>query len=351
MALAETLPPNELAHIATAGRLVFHLAGDTGNAGNEREYQMNVARQMERQLIPPNPGDRPAFLYILGDLVYFHGEEADYGPQFYEIYDFYNAPIFAIPGNHDGDNLEGEPSLGAFVKNFCAPPVHSPSAHDAVRDAMTQPNPYWTLNTPLATVIGLYTNVPEHGLLDDPAGKTKTQEEWLVKELAEAPTDRPVLIALHHPPYALDQGHGASEGMAAVLERAMEKTGRTPAAVFSGHVHNYQRFTRLRAGRQIPHVVAGCGGFPGFHQMLQAYPMPSPTPWPDVTLETYEVTRKGFLRMTATADRLKGEFFTVPLPGEPEDGPTVLRDQWVLDWQAGKLVTENGSGNDEQLVQ
>jgi hypothetical protein len=218
------------------------------------------------------------------------------------------------------------------MKNFCtATPVHSLTAHEAVRDTMTQPNVYWTLNTPLLTVIGLYSNVPEHGMLDDPAGQAKTQEEWFVKELAEAPADRPVLVALHHPPYALDKGHGGSARMAAALDRALEKTGRTPAAVFSGHVHNYQRFTRARGGKQIPYVVAGCGGFPAFHQMLQAYATPSPTPWPDVTLEAYEVTRKGFLRMTVTADRLKGEFFTVPLPGEPEDGPTVLRDQFVLD--------------------
>jgi hypothetical protein len=70
--------------------------------------------------------------------------------------------------------------------------------------------------------------------------------------------------------------------------------------------------------------------------------------WPGVTLETYEVTRKGFLRMTVTADRLTGEFFTVPLPGEPEDGPTVLRDRFVLDWKAGQLVMEGGPGHDDE---
>ena len=38
--------------------------------------------------------------------------------------------------------------------------------------------------------------------------------------------------------------------------------------------------------------------------MLGAFPEPSPTPWPDVTLEAFEVTRKGFLRMTVTPERL-----------------------------------------------
>jgi hypothetical protein len=336
-----------MSQIVASGRLVFHLVGDTGNAGNDREHQAYVAHHLERQLIPANPGDRPAFLYVPGDVIYYHGEGSQYGKQFLDIYDFYDAPIFAIPGNHDGDNLPGEPSLAAFVEHFCAPqPTHPSMASPTVRDAMTQPNPYWTLLTPQATIIGLYTNVPEHGLLDDPGGPGRPQEDWFVKELAEAPTDRPVLVALHHPPYSLDKGHGGSERMAGALERAIQKTGRAPAAVFSGHAHNYQRFTRHRAGRQVPYVVAGCGGFPGFHPMLAAFPTPSPTPWPGVTLECYEVNRKGFLRLTITADRLLGEFFTVPLPGEPEDGPTVLRDHFVLDWKAGQLVPEGGAGQE-----
>jgi hypothetical protein len=77
---------------------------------------------------------------------------------------------------------------------------------------------------------------------------------------------------------------------------------------------------------------------------------PTPTPWAGVTLETYEVTRKGFLRMTVTADRLQGEFFTVPLPGEPEDGPAVLRDQFLLDWKTGQLVSDGPFAEDDQTL-
>jgi uncharacterized protein YukJ len=341
MLLAEAVPPDEMARIEASGRLVFHVAGDTGNAGHDLDYQLITAKHLERQLAAANPGNRPAFLYLLGDVVYFNGEEAAFAPQFYDVYDFYQAPVFAIPGNHDGDNLPGQQSLGAFVHNFCAPaPAHPPAALEAVRDAMTQPNPYWTLHAPRVTIIGLYTNVPEHGLLDDPRGPGRPQEEWFLRELAGAPADRPVIVALHHPPYSLDKGHGASEGMATVLERAMAQTGRVPALVMTGHVHNYQRFTRRRGGRVIPHVVAGCGGYPAFHQMLAAFPTPSPTPWPDVTLESYQVTRKGFLRLTVTAEYLTGEAFTVPLPGEPEDGPTALHDRFVLDWKQNLLVTD-----------
>jgi hypothetical protein len=32
------------------------------------------------------------------------------------------------------------------------------------------------------------------------------------------------------------------------------------AAAFSGHVYNYERFTRTVNGKQIAYLVAGCGG-------------------------------------------------------------------------------------------
>ena len=41
---------------------------------------------------------------------------------------------------------------------------------------MIQPNVYWTLEATFATIIGLYTNVPEGGMLD------QDQIDWLQKE-------------------------------------------------------------------------------------------------------------------------------------------------------------------------
>ena len=45
----------------------------------------------------------PSFFYHLGDVVYFTGARSSYYDQFYDPYLHYAAPIFAIPGNHDGD--------------------------------------------------------------------------------------------------------------------------------------------------------------------------------------------------------------------------------------------------------
>src|SRR5438105_2993664 len=77
----------------------------------------------------------------------------------------YLPPIFSIPGNHDGAPLdEDHPSLDGWVAFFMTDPPHTdPESADAPRVTMSQPNVYFTLDCPFATLVGLYTNVPEHG--------------------------------------------------------------------------------------------------------------------------------------------------------------------------------------------
>jgi hypothetical protein len=150
--------------IKESGKLVFHVAGNTGGV-KRPEPQILVANAMSRQCQMGDPAERPAFLYLLGNIVYYNGEASEYYNQFYKPYLHYPSPIFAIPGNHDADPLRGKeeprPSLAAFVDNFCSRIPHKTAeAGDASRMSMTQPNVYWTLETPYATIIGLYTNVP-----------------------------------------------------------------------------------------------------------------------------------------------------------------------------------------------
>jgi hypothetical protein len=152
--------------IVAAKHLVFHTSGDTGGV-KDPHPQEYVAYGMEQDFYP-NPADpsvNPAFFYQLGDCVYFNGEALQYYSQFYQPYEHYLAPIFAVPGNHDGDALTGDTSLSAFVRNYCAvaPGTRSSDAGDSARTAMNQPNVHWTLVTPFAWIIGLYTNVLRGG--------------------------------------------------------------------------------------------------------------------------------------------------------------------------------------------
>jgi hypothetical protein len=90
-------------------------------------------------------------------------------PQFYEPYAHYDVPILSIPGNHDGevDDPTAQTSLDGWVQYFMqAHPDVDAISKDAPRVQLNLPNVYWTLVTPFATIIGLYTNVPEGGSID-----------------------------------------------------------------------------------------------------------------------------------------------------------------------------------------
>jgi acid phosphatase type 7 len=159
--LAAILPPPAIRAISSARKLTFHLNGDLGGIGQPMQ-QVLVAKGMEADFPPAAvPSETPAFLYVVGDCVYYNGEKSQYYGQFYQPCEYYQAPIVAVPGNHDGENLPPETTLEGFVYNFCATqPEKRPESQDAPRTAMIQPNVYWTLLTPMASIIGLYSNVP-----------------------------------------------------------------------------------------------------------------------------------------------------------------------------------------------
>jgi hypothetical protein len=242
-------------------QMVLHVVGDTGGV-QDGEYQNNVAGQMIDHLTG-GKGGKPQFCYHVGDVVYYTGMRDDYYAQFYEPYAHYDAPIFSIPGNHDGevDDPAAQTSLDGWVDYFMqAHPDVDPISKDAPRVQMNLPNVYWTLITPLATIIGMYTNVPEHGSIDS------TQQQWVTNEFETAPDDRALILALHHPIYSFDVYHSGSSKMADALENAIRDTGRVPNLVLSGHVHDYQRIEQTIApDGPTPFIVTGNGGYHNLH--------------------------------------------------------------------------------------
>ncbi|MGA7832891.1 MAG: metallophosphoesterase [Terracidiphilus sp.] len=250
-------------NIATAKKMTFHVLGDSGGVLNG-EYQTFVAEQMIAHLKPADPSS-PQFCYHLGDVVYFTGMHDDYYAQFYEPYSAYSVPILAIPGNHDGevDDPSQQTSLDGWVDYFMqTQPDVDPISKDAPRVGLDLPNVYWSLDTPYATFIGMYTNVPEHGSIDS------VQQQWVTSEFASAPKDRALILALHHPIYSFDVFHSGSSRMADVLENAIRDTGRVPNLVLSGHVHDYQRIEKtIGPAGPTPFIVSGNGGYHNLHQI------------------------------------------------------------------------------------
>jgi Calcineurin-like phosphoesterase/Iron/zinc purple acid phosphatase-like protein C len=307
----------KVAAIQQAGQIVFHSVGDTGSVVGPATQSL-VADKMVTDFTEANPADVPSFLFHLGDVVYYFGEATYYYDQFYTPYRDYPAPIVAIAGNHDGIVYPKDPAptLDAFLKNFCtATPAPSPDAGNLDRTTMIQPGVYFTLDAPFVRILGLYSNVLEDpGVISGENGQNTVldgrQIAFLTAALKRVKSDNftgAVIIAMHHPPFTGGAEHGGSPLMLADIDGACTAAGVWPHAVFSGHSHNYQRFTRTVNTMQIPYIVAGCGGHSPLSPMRATYRTPYVID-STLTLESYDATDYGYLRVVVNETTMSIEF-------------------------------------------
>ncbi|WP_091152703.1 metallophosphoesterase family protein [Mucilaginibacter pineti] len=321
-------------------KMVFHMGGDTGSiTGSVGTKQ--VVSEMAGQYKASRPEDRPQFFYHLGDIVYHHGEADRFDKQFFEPFAPYPGPIFAIAGNHDSDVNPDSPvvyqSLDSFKAVFCDTVSRKVSfSAQSARKSMVQPNVYWTLETPLANIIGLHSNIPKYGVI------TNEQREWFIAELKTADAergDKALLICVHHAPYSADTNHGSSQPMINFLEGVFEETGIKPDMVLSGHVHNYQRFSKQYAdGKTVPYIVAGSGGFDELNALANAtdkgYTNKSSL-FDDVQLEAYCDNKHGFLKIsiekTTSGLSITGKYYALSSTNETNGKAiTTLADHFTI---------------------
>src|SRR6202789_620386 len=295
----------KVAAIQQAKQIVFHSVGDTGSVIGP-DTQSLVADKMVSDFDEENSADVPSFFFHLGDVVYYFGEAQYYYDQFYEPFRNYPAPIVAIPGNHDGVVYAADPAptLQAFLENFCAVSfAPSPDEGGLQRTTMIQPGVYFTFDAPFVRILGLYSNVLEDpGVISSQGGTNSLdnrQVDFLRAALHGIKSENyagAVIIVVHHPPFTADSTHGGSPQMLADIDGACTAAGVWPHALFSGHAHNYQRYTRTVNGMQIPFLVAGCGGHSPLAAMRGAYR----TPYENndtLTVRSYEDNKNGYLRV------------------------------------------------------
>jgi hypothetical protein len=383
---------DESSAIKQRGCMSFHVAGCTGQF-DSHVPQEAVARAMVKQASAPHCfGGQPSavassFFYHLGDIVYKDEDKTDaeradqqklYNEHFFTPYADYPRNIFAIAGNHDGkDSKHPEKSaIRHFLKNFCdSERTTSPDNLAGGRATMVQPYPYWLLQTPLAYVIGLYTNDVNGGQLDDPAGDDGPQYDWLVDTLQAIRKEedgRAVLLAVHYPPYSAaanfrergDPNLGPTprprplQPLAALLRRAFRDGKQYPDAILSAHAHHYQRLTYTCADtRQIPCLIVGCGGHgpvEGLTVTCDKKEGPTPElpcaavlppglalpPGDRARLVAYNDRDFGFLRLTLDQNKhlLVGDFFTCYREGGDPAARPALADFFTLDLRAHALV-------------
>jgi hypothetical protein len=355
MELSAVIGAGPVQKIQNAGKITFHTVGDTGGIHNP-QFQFAVADAMADDL-----GNGAAFWYHLGDVVYYFGQEQYYFEQFYDPYRNYNAPIFAIPGNHDGALYKGETakSLDAFIANFCTgQPTRSPDSQGAVRTTMDQPGVYFALDAPFVRFIGLYSNTSE-GSTEGVIANSKVGEvqlDFLKQQLNAAKAERDqgqrraLVIATHHPPFTGSPSHVPSPTMLKQIDDACDQAGIQPDLHLSGHAHLYERYTRTVRGKQIPYLVAGMGGYynlPGLKPAPRRPPAPTtPASGTDqsgnpLTLEVYNDNTFGFLRLTVSATSIAGVFVTV----DPGAGKTGVGDSFTVDLQASTVSSHASGGS------
>jgi hypothetical protein len=312
--LSQLLAASDVKAIEDSGTMVFHSVGDTGDyRGRQQDFVADMMTA-DAKLLPA--AQKPAFFYHLGDVVYFAGDIDLYGANFYETYKEYPAFIVAIPGNHDcqpDDPMDGpvDPNkkpLDGFVQNFMSknPGQLGSLKTGAGRTQMDLPNVYWTFTTPVATIIGLFSNVGETEGEIHP-----DQVAWFQGELKAANPKLALIVTVHHPSFSGDTEHMGSSAVYNVLSESFTAANRFPDLVLSGHVHNYQRFTNTvtvgKGKRQIPYVVAGFGGYTrltSIHTINGKLPQVPLTLGDTLTLEQYDVTNFGFLRIAVNKQQI-----------------------------------------------
>jgi acid phosphatase type 7 len=284
----KTIDPNEDKSISSSGKMTFHMTGCSGHYDKDKHTDQVAAA------IASQPS---SFLYHLGDITYTGKGQDDnqytmYNAQFLAPYTKYPKCIVAIAGNHDGkDSKDTQTSaVQNFMANFCADPKKWPAKWPQnttdSRPAMIQPFVYWRFDTPLAYFVGLYANISNGGILDDPGDYkdfTKgPQYQWLVAQLKDVKQknksnspQRAVLLTVHYPAYSGatdfnirgDPQNGETPHekhapyLAVALQQAFSDSGQRPDVLFSAHAHLFQRLTYQFADKTImPCLIVGCGG-------------------------------------------------------------------------------------------
>ena len=183
----------------------------------------------------------PKFIVFTGDLVLRGDDAADWETWDTETKPWAAADVKVYPaiGNHE---LHADPVVG--LRNYF------------VRFPELAGSRYYSLRAGNTLTLVLDSALPE---VSGPQG------EWLVRQLNSLPQDLDfVFVVLHHPPYTnskdrlLGGGHGPrpqEQALAALLEQHQAQS-RARFVVFSGHVHNYERYEH----HGVTYIVSGGGG-------------------------------------------------------------------------------------------
>lgn len=239
----------------------FLLMGDTGE-GDASQYAVLPGLL--------KLGEDTDFAVIASDVLYPAGSGNEYGDKFFRPYKDYDAPIYAVPGNHDWYD-----GLGGFMRVFCDAHPLKPAPDPGLRGLLwrkpetidesrlaqarklrdkpsqqaVQPGPYWAIETPSLLIVGVDTGID--GSID------RDQAEWLRRTSRDP---RPKMLVTGKPIYTRNVHKPSKlEGGGTIDDIIRDPANRYVAAI-GGDVHNYQRYPVKVGDRVIQYLVSGGGG-------------------------------------------------------------------------------------------
>jgi len=226
--------------IAVKGPFQFVVYGDARftNPANVGPSNAEVRRALVNQIA----AIKPSFILFSGDLVLQGDNSADWTIWDAETKPWANPriPVFPTIGNHE---LYKDPMVG--LRNYFQ------------RFPELKNSRYYSMRAGNTMTLVLDSSQDE---------TTGAQGQWLASRLDHLPNDVAfVFFLLHHPPYTHSKegfwgagGHSArapEQALAKMLEERQLKT-RAHFIVFSGHVHNYERYEH----HGVTYIVTGGAG-------------------------------------------------------------------------------------------
>ena len=266
---AGKLPPDLIVRDhADLAEVSFLVVGDTGEGDNSQYAAV-------KPMLAVGQGTR--FMVICSDVIYPSGDIEDYEAKFYEPYEGYQHPIYALPGNHDWyDGLNG------FMFHLCGVEVPMPAVAAEAGDSSwkeslrrrlwrkprmepgsvpertrteehrrsSQRSPYFAIELGPLLVVGIDTGMG--GPIDGEQG------EWLRKVSREI--DKPKLLLTGKPIYVDGECHpGEIEG-GGTIDEIVREPAHVYGAIIGGDIHNYEWYSVKVEGREEPIYYLVSGG-------------------------------------------------------------------------------------------
>jgi len=184
--------------------------------------------------------ENPEVLLLTGDMPYSGSEDADWQVFQDETAEWRAKHILQLPtiGNHEvrGNTPKG---IANYLKNFPAIKGHR----------------YYSVLMGSVEVISLD--------MTSPSGGTSTQATWFAAQLDHLPKQVEFLFILYHTPMVVDDQSQLFTNLPSkealtlrhLLEIHLHKM-HARVIVFSGHIHNYERFER----NGVEYITSGGGG-------------------------------------------------------------------------------------------